>query len=616
MRFCSECGNPLTEGDLFCSECGTRVNPLPENDSIQDESLSNQENIGDQSVQPQPQHDENNIDTSPQSNQGDSQEQSFQPNPEDNENQSFYPNQSGNVNQPFTQQPSFPQNYEQQTQGDGPQSSVHQPNYQQYGYPPGQGPVQGGGGFGPPPAQVPPKKPRKPLSKGAKISIISSAALIVLLVVAHFVLNHIFSPDRLIDNFEEALKDKDVDALVEMLSADHKDVKIDKKAVEAYLGYFEDNKDDEKEVIRSLERQADGRSSSVHMAKLEQDGKFLYFDKYKIVVPTGKINVMTNVEGAKILVNGEEVGVSDSDFYEKTFGPFITGKHKVEAVLETDYLELSVDEEVTIYDDGEYFVDLYIEAEEIYFYVPNIGSDVKIKLLINGKDVGIDLNEEDSFGPVLTDGSMTYAFEAELPWGTVRTEDKPIDSSYIDVVLVDEKLKDSVMDVAHRYQLEWIQAVTSDNPDAITLGIEDSKDAAQLMIDALKSSNIAVSFQYLSTSFDLNSFELYYNEFSKEWTIEFSARSTYLYNEFAVDEEPPELQEVEEDFTYQLIYDEEQEKWVVDYLMETWFYNDEETEEITVESPETLTSTWANLSADASESNEGSEESADEESDE
>ena len=56
------------------------------------------------------------------------------------------------------------------------------------------------------------------------------------------------------------------------------------------------------------------------MAKLENDGKFLYFDKFKIVVPTGYIKVIQTWR-CKIFVNGEEVGESDEDYYEGTFGP-------------------------------------------------------------------------------------------------------------------------------------------------------------------------------------------------------------------------------------------------------------------------------------------------------
>ena len=53
--------------------------------------------------------------------------------------------------------------------------------------------------------------------------------------------------------------------------------------------------------------------------------------------------------------------------------------------------------------------------------------------------------------------------------GTVRTEEQPLKENFIDVVLMDETLKSNLMDVAHKYQMEWIEAVTSENLDAITL---------------------------------------------------------------------------------------------------------------------------------------------------
>ena len=92
--------------------------------------------------------------------------------------------------------------------------------------------------------------------------------------MTHFVLNYIFSVERLIVNFEDALKEKDVDTLVDMLSADHKDVKIDKNAVEAYLGYFEDHSDEVEDVIRSLKKQAEGRKIPFIWQNLKMTGSF------------------------------------------------------------------------------------------------------------------------------------------------------------------------------------------------------------------------------------------------------------------------------------------------------------------------------------------------------
>ncbi|NCU18152.1 zinc ribbon domain-containing protein [Pallidibacillus pasinlerensis] len=586
MKFCNECGKPLAEGALFCSECGARIEPQ-QDQSAQEGGQPSDTSHGEQQSDLQSQ-DESAKETSSQSQQSNSDG-----------------NESNQINKPSSQSDA------KQLEGEASQSSYFQSSHEQNQGPnqffgqsqipeqeptPGQSQMQVGPNTpsGPvPPA--PPKTPRKKLSKGALISIISGAALIVLLVVTHFVLNYMFSADRLIANFEKAIEKKDVDTLVDMLSANHKSVEIDENAVEAYLGYFEENEDELETVIKSLKRQADGRWDFVHMAMLEKDGKFLYFDKYKIVVPTGHINVYTNMEGVKILVDGEEVGVSDSDFYEETFGPFITGKHKVEAVLETEYLQLTTDEEVVIYDDGQYFVDLYMEADTVYFSLPYMyGTDVEVKLLINGTDVGVDLTEQDEFGPVLIDGSMTYAVEAEFPWGTVQTEEQPIDDYFVEVDLIDKSTKQAIMNTVHNYQLEWIEAMTSDNVDAMTHADELLKDFAQMNIDSYKSMDIAFSFQYLSTIVDLNSFYFYYDEYDRAWKVDVIARSNYLYNEYFIGEEPPSLIEYIQDFEYYLSYDEEQEKWIVEYIYETWYFNDDNTEEIVVESPETFTSSWTN----------------------
>src|SRR5690606_10737180 len=95
----------------------------------------------------------------------------------------FDSEQNNNVNEPFNKQQYLSQSDE------APGQPVHETNQQSV--PSGGEPPVHFQGI--PSGPVPPKKPRKPLSKGAIISIISGAALIVLFIVTHFVLNYIFS---------------------------------------------------------------------------------------------------------------------------------------------------------------------------------------------------------------------------------------------------------------------------------------------------------------------------------------------------------------------------------------------------------------------------------------
>lgn len=432
--------------------------------------------------------------------------------------------------------------------------------------------------------------------------------VLALFLIIHFIAVSVFSPARLIDKFETAIQSEDSKALANLLKSDDKKLKIDDQSVKGLLAYYKKNPDEVSGTVKTLKTQlqwykknrknsselgelASDLISSVNIVNLEKDGKFLFYDKYRLTVPAVYLVIETNYKDTELRVDGKKVGRADQPDFEGTFGPFVPGYHQLKAVLKNDYLDLSSEKEVLL--DGsstKETVSLHIDAEEATFYLPNEGSEGMVKLYINGKDTGINLLQNPTFGPVLLDGSMTYRIEAELPWGVVKTEDFPIEDTGIDVDYLTPELQDDLMETVHNFIQEKIVAYVNADKEKITTATDEVKDYVLQEAETDKEWGNALRIKYLSTQFDLDSFQLIYD--GTQWVGYLQAESFFLRDKFAVGGEPEMNEESDEQF-FQLVFDENRGKWLVSNFGYAWYFGGEHTKELKAEEPKEYTSVWA-----------------------
>src|SRR5690625_5879428 len=103
-----------------------------------------------------------------------------------------------------------------------------------------------------------------------------------------------------------------------------------------------------------------------------------------------------------------------------------------------------------------------------------------IEMFVNGKETGWNIAKEDSVGPLLTDGSMNVHFEAEFPWGTVKTNEFPLTERYMDLDLGDsDDLKQEMMDEIVAFNEEFMELYTSG--DVSVLDSPDDEFAVSLL---------------------------------------------------------------------------------------------------------------------------------------
>lgn len=446
-------------------------------------------------------------------------------------------------------------------------------------------------------APVQPAVPRKPMSKKTKIMLISGIAAVILLFGAHKIVESLMSKERLIEKFETALHEKDAAALADILTSNDKKLDINKNTVKGFIAYFEENPNEEQEIIAALEAQAKAYDQTKEEnpnlldelfeefltyspVTLEQDGKFLFYEKYEININGVYLTIETNYKDTLLSLDGEELATTTEPNYSGIFGPFVPGIHTLKGTLKTDFVDLKEEKEIFLDGYGtEQSVGLYLDAEEVTVYLPDAEYLTgKAKLFINGKDVGVNVLENQTFGPVLTDGSMTVQVEAEFPWGKVKTKEVPIDDDHIELSYDLEDVKTTAMNTVHKYVAEYVKVMTSADESVLTTVTSNMKEELVSRANGMKEDEIIIKAEYLGTDFDLDSF---YLEFDDTWKLRLSAQSKLNETSYYADEEETEMEETTWHQIYYLSYVPDQSKWLIYAHDDSWYsFNDENTKHV------------------------------------
>ena len=440
---------------------------------------------------------------------------------------------------------------------------------------------------------------RKPMSPKQKKWIIAGVAAVVLLLGAYKIGQSLLSKERLINNFEEALIEEDEKKVAKLLHSSDKKLEINKDTIKPFMKYYKENPDEIQETVESLKEQAaemDGQQDTKNvydffsstpdgMVDLQQDGKFLFYEKYQLMIDPAYLILSTNYKDTELYINSKKVDKADQANFEKTYGPYVPGVHNVEAKLKSDFVDLVAEKTVTAQGEDEQMVNLYLEGENLYLNTSIDSEDIELngKLYINGKDVGINPFKVEEFGPVLTDGSMKIAVEAELPWGTIKTKEKEINSKYIEVNLSEhEETQTKIMNTIVENTRESLIAIANRDNSKMTMATDELKESIQEEVDEAKEYEELFKGKYIGSTFNLDSFNISYEE--EEWvaTVEVLVKGQ---GEYYYKDETPELEDESEAYEVELVYDTKAKKWLVDSMDYMYFFDDENVKEITEESP-------------------------------
>ncbi|MBL4977988.1 zinc ribbon domain-containing protein [Bacillus halotolerans] len=431
--------------------------------------------------------------------------------------------------------------------------------------------------------------PRKPIPKKTIMLWSSIAAACVILFAAYKTGAYLTSKDRLVDKFEQAVNDEDKDQIATLLTPANDRLKLTKQNVKPFLTYLKDHPDKKDELFSSL------RAETVQkdIVYAEKDGKsLLVFDHYDLKIAPVYFEVTSNYKNTDLYVNKEEAGSVKKADQAQTLEPYIPGEYTVSAKLKNDVVDLVKKEDIQAVGDNSFRVDLSLEADNVTFSLADDMKDGKGELLINGKSIHKDPFKSVTYGPLLTDGSMTAAVEAEFPWGKTKTAGVPIDSKEMELTLIpDQDTQETIMNTIVKTTKQYSKALSDGNTAQMTEASASWKAEVKENVDSMKNTDSYLKDKYLETDFDLDTFALSQKN-DGTWQATVKGKELHQsanYNDYT----KPEMSDESPSYEYLLSYDKKQKKWMFEDAESTFDSAGTNIKKIKNDHAETYTSAWA-----------------------
>ncbi|MHA6486747.1 zinc ribbon domain-containing protein [Bacillus cabrialesii] len=430
--------------------------------------------------------------------------------------------------------------------------------------------------------------PRKPIPKKTIVLWSSIAAACVILFAAYKTGAYFTSRDRLVDKFEQAVKDEDQDQIASLLTPVNDKLKLTKKNVKPFLAYLKDHPDKKDELFASLRAE----TAQKDIVYAEKDGRsLLIFDHYDLKIAPVYFEVTSNYKNTDLYVNKEDAGQVKKADQAQTLGPYIPGEYTVSAKLKNDVVDLVKKEDIQAVGDNSFRVDLSLEADDVTFSLADDIKSGKGDLLINGKSIHKDPFKPVTYGPLLTDGSMTASVEAEFPWGKTKTAGVSIDHKEMELTLIpDQDTQETVMNTIVKTTKQYSKALSDGNTAQMTEASAKWKAEAKDTVDSMKYTNSYLKDKYLETDFDLDTFALSQKN-DGTWQVSVSGKELHQsssYNDYT----KSEMTDDSPSYEYLLSYDKKQKKWIFEGAESTFESAGTNIKKIKNDKPETYTSAW------------------------
>ncbi|MCG3420728.1 zinc ribbon domain-containing protein [Oceanobacillus jordanicus] len=428
-------------------------------------------------------------------------------------------------------------------------------------------------------------------SKKILFIIVPVLVLVAVLSVFFFIAKGKFTPENTVASFEEAVEQEDAGMLVDLLTPAHDSLEITEENTALFITYLKDHPTAYEELLSRLHNQVEFIKSTPEKSNgtaylddmygtvnIRQDGKeWLLFDGYQLQVVPAFIKLNTANKDVELLINGEVAGTSTEEDFTDTYGPFMPGSYEAMANFKNDYSQ--VEEKVEI----ELFTMRQDTVEES-FKLPI--SEISVEslldgytLALNGEKTDIEIQEgEQTVGTFPTDGSVSYSFHKDFPWGEVSSEEEPLESNYVGLDTVNAltpEMETNIMEQLNTTIAEYHQALAEKDVSIMKTGVTNK------MKDTLKERQANTAKKYpkyqgklIRAEYDLSNISNpVFDEELDAYTI--TMRAHYIFYEpvenlgwLLADWEKDEYTRSRE---LELVYDEDAEQWKLDTYENEYF---------------------------------------------
>lgn len=409
------------------------------------------------------------------------------------------------------------------------------------------------------------------------------------------------SQQQLVDQFEKAIYEEDAKALSSLLYSLDPKLEVNEETTESLLNFFIKNPDRFDEMIWTLSTQANSDKKESDLSSAWQDfssyfsplkisniGKTKFiFDEYKIEVTPQYMSIDSNLKDVKILVNDELLETVTNENSTIRLGPYLPGTYQVKAVYEGEYAKSELEEESELFSlAGEDYI--YFDFNIDVLHISSNEDDAKI--LINGRDTGLTVDEADSLGMVALDGSLKLQLEKDYPWGRVKSEEIQINNRDVRLNIdpIDEEFKEMIVETINQYYINTFTAIKTKDTTKLQGMTEQERESLVSFIEDLEQNNkMLVTDNKLTTMYDLQSFRFSNKDGKYFVTLDagYSLNGNYVLEDSTEEHRQKALQDnLVYYFTYELVFDEQEDKWLINKSNEEWFalYYDEKQFELSL----------------------------------
>ncbi|WP_186579948.1 zinc ribbon domain-containing protein [Aquibacillus kalidii] len=406
----------------------------------------------------------------------------------------------------------------------------------------------------------------KILTKKRLIAII--IPILVLLGVStcgYFYAKSITEPLHIVDEFKSAVEEKDVNKLQELFISQDDAEQLNKSDIEKIADFLHDHPENLNQTVDALNEEVEeGESQEHNWLSLKKDGtKYYFFDDYKLEVQPISLRLTANFSGTEIYVNDKFVETYDNE--PIMIDQLTPGLYTVRAVYSGEFgdFEKELDIQTLEYEVADISTNIEFDGHYISFKTNNPDSI----LYINGEEIG-KLSKLKEYGPVATNGSMSFQARYDYPWGQVvskevSVQDTNVKSIDLNLEAVNEQLENDVMFTINEHVNQYIRAFTNLDSNEFTYMVnEEYIDRIKDNFDSLNADNLRWFGRAVSTEYDLGSIELTDKDsYVVNVLVDITFESAY----YEVGEDPSDSTTKESSYiwNYELTFGKEENQWFI-----------------------------------------------------
>ena len=308
--------------------------------------------------------------------------------------------------------------------------------------------------------------------------------IIAFLFLGYFLGNIRTTKEQAFRNLEVALEEGNTSKLTDIIRVNDK--KVSKKDLTPLVNYY---KGQDSSVNNIVDQIKNGSESCI--LKLV-DKKNILGDSYYFDLKTFNLKVSSNLEGTDIYIYNKKINSSD------TLENLIPGKYKIKGILSNKYGKIKKEEDIVLMKDE----DIKLNLNGVMLTVDSDFKDADV--FINGKNSGIKVSDFKDIGPIPTDGSVKVSIEQELPWGSVKGQEKDVlqnSTISLNLDMVNDKLWNEVNNDLDIFYKSVFEALGNEDKNLINCATDKVKDK---VYNVLKENYIFMKNKYEIESLNID----------------------------------------------------------------------------------------------------------------